>query len=154
VKLSRAKIVLFPLMLLFATVSVFGHVTIWPKESATGVTEKYAMRVPNERATSTIRIELEIPANVTVNYFEAKAGWKFEPKKNAEGKIVGAVWSGGVIAPNEFMEFEFLGRNPAEETTVIWKAIQTYADGTKSEWVSLPGQEGSPASVTTIKKPK
>jgi len=116
------------------TVAAFAHVTVSPRDSTVGVTEKYTMRVPNERAASTIRLEIEIPANAAVSYFEAKPGWKLEHKRDANGKIVTAIWTGGRIGPNEYMEFSFLGRNPREEGTITWKIIQAYDDGTQSEW--------------------
>jgi len=131
---SRLVLAIAVMTILCAT--AFAHVTVSPRESTTGVSEKYTMRVPNERAASTIRLELEIPANVNVSYFEAKPGWKLEHKRDAKGKIITAIWSGGRIGPNEYMEFSFLGRNPADETTITWKIIQAYDDGTQSDWTA------------------
>ena len=127
-----------------ATVSIyaFAHVTVSPTESVSGRSEKYTMRVPNERAASTVSLEVQIPANINVSYFESKPGWKLTHKRDEKGKIIAAVWTGSSIGPNEYMEFSFLGRNPADAATINWKIIQTYSDGTNSEW--------TPA--TTIKK--
>ena len=58
-----------------------------PKESAAGASEKYTMRVPNEKAVPNVRIEAEFPAAVVVTEFEAKPGWKIEPKKDAAGRL-------------------------------------------------------------------
>ena len=85
-----------------------------------------------------------------VTSVEEKAGWKIELKKDASGKIVGATWSGSTIAPRAVGEFGFVARNPAQETTLVWKVVQIYEDESKSEWTGARGTR-SPAPVTTIK---
>jgi uncharacterized protein YcnI len=132
------------------TTLAYAHVTVRPMESPAGANQKYTMRVPTERNTPTVRIEIEFPDAVTVSGIEPKTGWKIEERKNASGRIVGAVFTGS-IPPRETAEFAFDARNPSEETTVSWKVIQTYQDGSKSEWVDASGR--SPASVTFITKP-
>ena len=92
------------------------------------------MRVPHERAGSTVRIEVDFPPDTEVPYFEAKVGWSIEHRTDAGGSITGAVWSGGSIGEHEFAEFSFLARNPPEATTLVWKVRQIYADGEVSEW--------------------
>ena len=135
--------------LVFA-IAAFGHVRITPRESAAGATERYTMRVPTERQSSTVRIELAVPAPVTVMSVTAAPGWKIEEKKDAQGKIVGVTWSGGSIPFAEYKEFVFEAKNPSTETKLEWKVIQIYEDGTRSEWTG-PESSRSPASVTTIK---
>jgi uncharacterized protein YcnI len=108
------------------------------------------MRVPTEKNIPTVRIEAEFPAAVEVTSVEEKAGWKIELKKDAAGKITGAVWSGSTIAPKDIGEFGFTARNPAEETKLVWKVVQIYQDNSKSEWTGPQGSR-SPAPVTTIK---
>ena len=80
-----------------------------------------------------------------------KPGWKIEPKKDVSGKIIGAIWSGSTIAPREVAEFGFSARNPNEDTKLVWKVIQIYEDGSKSEWTGGGGSR-SPAPVTTVVK--
>jgi uncharacterized protein YcnI len=128
----------------------YAHVTVRPMESPAGATQKYTMRVPTERNIPTVRIEIEFPDAVTVSSIEQKAGWKIEERKSASGKILGAVFTGS-IPPRETAEFTFEARNPNEETTVSWKVIQIYEDGSQSAWVDASGR--SPASVTFITKP-
>lgn len=130
--MKRSIFALAVIVVLSAT--TLAHVTVTPAESVTGRSEKYTMRVPNERAASTVSLEIQIPANINVSYFEAKPGWKLQHKRDEKGKIVAATWTGGTIGPNEYMEFSFLGRNPAEAATINWKIIQAYSDGTNSEW--------------------
>lgn len=142
--------------LIFAIICIAGadayaHVAVRPRESVAGISEKYTMRVPTERAVPTVRVEIEFPVGAQVSSLEEKSGWKIEPKKDASGKIVGAVWSGSSIPPRQVVEFGFLARNPAEETKLVWKVIQIYEDGSRSEWT---GEQGSrtPAPITVVKK--
>ena len=121
------------LMLLWVGTS-FAHVTISPDDVTVGGTQKYTMRVPHEREGSTVRVEVDFPAEATVAYFETKAGWTIEHKMDADRKIVGAVWSGSSIGEHEYAEFSFLARNPREATTLEWTIRQVYADGSDSEW--------------------
>ena len=137
------------LMLFFAAQASFGHVTVSPRESVAGDEESYTMRVPTERDSATIRIEVEFPAEVSVTELDAKAGWEIEERRNADERIVGAVWSDGSIPPGEAEEFGFLARNPSESTTLVWKIIQVHADGSSAEWIGEPGSRG-PAPVTLI----
>ena len=137
---------------LFATASIAaGHVRITPPESAPGATQRYTMRVPTERDTPTVRIELECPPDVTLVSFEEVTGWKIEQKKDSQGKITGAVWSGGPIPFAEYREFHFDAKNPATEAKLEWKVVQIYQDGTRSEWTG-PENSRTPSPVTTIKK--
>ena len=138
------------LVLIFAASMGWAHVGVLPRESTAGATQKYTMRVPTEKTVPTIRIEAEFPAAAEVTSVEEKAGWKIELKKDASGKIVGAIWSGSTIAPRAVGEFGFVARNPAEETTLVWKVVQIYEDESKSEWTGARGTR-SPAPVTTIK---
>ena len=126
------------------------HVAVLPRESAAGATQKYTMRVPDEKSIPTVRMDAEFPAAVEVISVDPKEGWKIELKKDSSGKIVGANWSGGSIAPNDIAEFGFQARNPNQETKLVWKVIQVYADGTKSEWTGPAGSR-SPAPVTVVK---
>jgi uncharacterized protein YcnI len=130
--------------------TAYGHVTVQPKQSIVGRSEKYTMRVPTEKFVPTVRVEVEFPAALNVSSFESKAEWKIEEKKDASGKLVGVVLTGS-IPPGQVSEFNFLARNPNEETKLSWKVIQIYQDGSKSEWT---GPEGSrtPAPAVEVKK--
>jgi uncharacterized protein YcnI len=126
----------------------FGHVTVQPKRSAPGKTEKYTMKVPTEKFVPTVRIEVEFPAALVVSSFEPKPGWSIEEKKDASGKLVGAILTGS-IPPGESSEFNFAGRNPREEGSLSWKVIQIYQDGSKSEWTGAAGSR-TPAPVVEL----
>ena len=87
-----------------------------PTESAPGAREKYTMRVPNEKQVNTIRVEGEFPAGLQIYDFEFKPGWKIDFKKDDNGKIVGATWT-GKVQPFEFVEFGMLGINLKKKQT-------------------------------------
>jgi uncharacterized protein YcnI len=126
----------------------FGHAVVFPKNSTPGAYERYLLRVPNEKAIATTRVELRVPADVKVNSFAEVPGWQLEVLKDSAQRITGAVWT-GTLAPNRFVEFPFVAVNPKTNAKIAWPALQTYADGQVVEW---NGPEGSktPASVTTI----
>ena len=128
----------------------YGHVTVQPKQSTVGKSEKYSMRVPTEKFVPTVRVEVEFPAALNVSSFESKPGWKIEEKKDASGKLVGVILTGS-IPPGESSEFSFMAKNPNEEGKLSWKAIQIYQDGSKSEWTGAEGSR-TPAPVTEVKK--
>src|SRR5678815_5393987 len=113
---------------LFATAAAaYGHVTVQPKQSAAGATETYSIRVPTEKFVPTVRVEVEFPANLNVQSFESKTGWKIEEKKNASGKIVGVNLIGS-IPTGESAIFNFRAGNPSEAGKLTFKAIQIYED--------------------------
>lgn len=147
-KMSRSGQLL--LCIVLSSTIAQAHVAVLPRESAAGATEKYTMRVPDEKNIPTVRMEAEFPAAAEVISLDAKEGWKIELKKDSSGKIVGAIWSGGSIGPREIAEFGFQARNPNEEMKLVWKVIQVYEDGTKSEWTGPAGSR-NPAPVTQVK---
>lgn len=140
-----------PLIVLALTaVIALAHVTVLPRESTLGATEKYTMRVPNEKNVPTVRLEAEFPPAADITSIAEKTGWKIEVKKDSTGKITGAIWSGSSIAPRDIVEFGFQARNSSEATELVWKVVQVYEDGTRSEWTGPKGSR-SPAPVTQLK---
>ena len=126
----------------------WAHAVVFPRQSTTGAYEKYVLRVPNEKAVATTRVELLFPRGVKVTSFADVPGWQLEVVTDSTKAITGAIWT-GTLPPQRFIEFPFVAVNPKAETTITWQAYQTYADGERVEW---SGPEGSkrPASVTTI----
>jgi uncharacterized protein YcnI len=125
------------------------HIKIFPTESNVGAREKYTMRVPNEKQVGCSKIEGEFPPGLEVYDFEFKPGWKIDFKKDKDGKIVGATWT-GKIQPYEFVEFGMLAINPKQGSNLTWKFIQYYDDGTKEEFTGAAGSR-LPAPVVTLK---
>jgi uncharacterized protein YcnI len=124
------------------------HVSVWPKESIQGAREKYEIRVPNEKQSDTIAVEVRFPAGLKVSSFEQKPGWSTEPLRDASGVLVGARWSGR-LPPMQFTEFGLIAANPAT-SELLWTATQTYADGTRMEWSGAAGSK-APAPRVTLK---
>src|SRR6516164_9494805 len=88
--------------------AAFAGLSILPQESIAGMHEKYTMRVPNEKDSASItQIEVQFPAGLEIYGYEPKQGWKVDLKKDAKGKISGAVWSGS-LGPHEFVDFGLL----------------------------------------------
>jgi hypothetical protein len=135
-------------MTLLSAQAAVAHIRIYPTESTQGAREKYTMRVPNEKQVAAIRIEGEFPGGVNLYDFEFKPGWKIEFKKDDKGRIVGAVWTGRMV-PYEFVEFGMLGLNDKDATSLVWKFVQHYEDGTKEEFTGPPGSR-LPSPVTTL----
>ena len=42
------------------------HVSVWPRESRAGVSEKYTVRVPTEGKVATTKAELRVPEGVAI----------------------------------------------------------------------------------------
>jgi uncharacterized protein YcnI len=126
----------------------WAHAVVFPKTSTVGAYERYSLRVPNEKAVATTRVELRFPAGVRVTSFADVPGWRLEIVTDSAKAITAAIWT-GTLAPQRFVEFPFVAVNPRTDTRLEWPAYQTYADGERVEWT---GPEGSkaPASATAI----
>jgi uncharacterized protein YcnI len=123
------------------------HVSIWPRASMQGATERYTVRVPTEGKVATIGADLEVPAGVVVEVLAMPAGWTYEVKRQGE-RIVGISWKMD-IKPGEFAEFGFVARNPREGTQLVWTLRQRFADGTVTDWTKGP-QGIRPTAVTKL----
>ncbi len=124
------------------------HIRIVQTESTAGGRERYTMRVPNESKLDAVKVEGEFPAGLKVYAFEFKPGWKVDLRKDADGNIVGATWT-GKLQPDEFVEFGMLAVNPKDKDSLTWKFVQTYADGSKEEFTGPVGSQ-HPAPVTKL----
>jgi uncharacterized protein YcnI len=143
------RTLLLATIVLVSAQMVSAHIRIFPTESTMGAREKYTMRVPNEKQVPSSKIEGEFPAGLEVYDFEFKPGWKIDFKKDKDGKITGATWT-GKIQPYEFVEFGMLAINPKQATNLTWKFIQYYDDGNKEEFIGAVGSK-LPAPVVTLK---
>ncbi|MGH9227286.1 MAG: YcnI family protein [Acidimicrobiales bacterium] len=149
------------------------HVTVNPGEAPKGGFAKLAFRVPNERDDAgTTAVEVNLPqdhpiANVSVR---PKEGWTYqvetrqldEPLGGDEGdgptEVVSKItWTGGVIQPGEFDEFEVsVGPLPEDADQILFPTLQTYESGPDPvvRWIDepLPGGEEpeSPAPLLTL----
>ena len=151
--LSLSRLILAAVAAVASAVAVlptlsWAHAVVFPKTSTTGGYEKYVLRVPNEKAVATTKVEIHFPAGLRVTSFADVPGWKLEVLTDSAKAITGAIWT-GTLPPQRFAEFPFVAANPKTDTKLEWPAYQTYADGEKVEWTGPEGSK-SPASVTTI----
>lgn len=126
----------------------WAHAVVFPRQSTPGAYEKYVLRVPNEKAVATTKVELRVPAGVRVTSFADVPGWKLEVVTDSANAITAAIWT-GTLPPQRFVEFPFVAVNPKTDGRIEWPAFQTYADGERVEWTG-PQDSKSPASVTMI----
>jgi len=123
------------------------HVSITPRESTQGVTERYTVRIPSEGKVATIAAELDVPEGVIVETIQAPAGWKHEVRRK-EDRIVAITWQVDV-KPGEFIEVGFVARNPRQGNQIVWILRQRFADGTVTDWTVGP-QGTRPTAVTRL----
>lgn len=133
--------------LLVSTVA-YAHVTVWPRESRPGATEKYTVRVPTEGKVATVAAELEVPDGVTVEVVAVPAGLEYELKRQGE-RVIAITWQ-MEIKPGEFAEFGFVAVNPRDKAQLVWKLRQRFADGTSTDWTTGRNGAPMPTAVTTL----
>ncbi len=146
--------IILPLALLL--ILAFGgaaaaHVTVQPTEVPANSYQVFTLRVPTEKEVPTTRVRLEVPAEVNVSRFEPEPGWTYELEKDADGKITVVTWKaeGEGLGPTEFGQFAFQGRVAENAEQLVWKAHQTYADGSVVDWTGAADSD-TPASVTAV----
>jgi uncharacterized protein YcnI len=148
------------------------HVTVNPSTATQGGYTKVSFRVPTESDTaSTTKVEVNLPTDTPIASVSLKPlpGWTAvsvkgklaTPIKTDDGEITEAVtkitWTatkGSEIKPGQFQEFDVsLGPLP-EADQVVFKALQTYSDGTVVRWIDEPTTDGtepeSPAPVLKL----
>lgn len=141
------RVIAFMASALLVATAAQAHVSVRPRESKAGTTEKYIVRVPTEGKIATTSVEVEIPQGVTVDSVEPADGVKSEMKREG-GRVVSITWT-VTIDPGQNRELVFVAKNPTDATEIVWKAHQRYSDGTSSEWVGAAGTR-QPAPVTNL----
>ena len=126
---------------------VSAHVTVAPRSSTAGATERYTISVPTEGQVATTSVELEVPPGVTITEVVTGTDYTFETQR--EGNRITAITWKKEIPAGARAEFVFLARNPASGQQIAWKARQRFADGTSADWAGVEGDR-RPASVTTL----
>ena len=134
------------LLLIAAPVMLGAHVTVWPRESSPGISERYTVRVPTEGKVATTSVRLEVPPDVTVTSVLAMPSVVADIVRDGN-RITGVTWK-FEVPPGQFAEFVFMARNPKSGTEIVWKVHQHYADGSQSDWTGPPSK--SPASITKL----
>ena len=145
------------------------HVTVNPDEVAKGSFARLSFRVPNERDDAgTTTLEVTLPEDVAFTSVSIKPlpGWTattgmrtLDEPVDAFGEQLTEVvskitWTGGVINPGEFQEFDVsLGRMPEDGDTLAFPSIQTYSSGEIVRWIDpvVEGEEEPEHPVPTLR---
>jgi len=144
----------------------FAHVTIDPPSVPQGSTSKLSILVPDELSpATTTEVQVFLPTAPNAIHavaVEAKPGWRYtiskkhlaKPITTADGtinEVVDAIdWKAttpaAAIRPDEFGEFTINADGiPSGTSQLVFKAIQTYSDGTVVRWID-PVSAGGPAA--------
>jgi uncharacterized protein YcnI len=151
----------------------FAHVTTDPGSAPQGGEITLGFRVPNEQTNVNVtQVEVDLPTDTPLLGVDTEPlpGWTAKvtqvnlnpPVQTDDGPVTQAVsqiiWTaeaGGGTAPGQFQEFYILVQQlPDKANQVIFKALQTYSDGTIVRWIDpvVAGQEAPdhPTPILTL----
>jgi uncharacterized protein YcnI len=144
--------------------AAWGHVVVQPPSLPKGASDAiFSFSTPNEttNGSNVTGLEVDFPTNTPLlsAYAQTKAGWTAtvvtaklaKPVTTDDGTISEAVskitWTAtaGGIPPQQFDLFTVsVGQLPSNTSSLEFKAIQTYSDGTSVSWIEDP-VKGAPA---------
>ena len=144
--------------------TAWAHVVVQPGSLPKGTSDAmFSFSVPNETTTNAhvTRLEVDFPTNhpLLSAYVLTQPGWNVavetaklaKPVTTDDGTITVAVskitWTatGAGIPPQQFGLFTVLaGQLPSNTGSVVFKALQTYSDGSIVRWIEL-NVKGAPA---------
>ena len=177
-KIGRIRPV--PLAVLVAGVIALGasaagaHVEVIPDTAPKGGSEILSFSVPNEEpSANTVKVEVDLPPRSPIASVSTRPmpGWTVavektklaKPIQSDDGEVTEAVtkitWTATAdgLQPGEFDLFTIsAGPLPTNTGKLVFKAIQTYSDGTTVNWIE-PTVKGAPepqhpAPVLTLTK--
>ncbi len=147
------------------TLSVSAHVVVKPAQVGIGAFQSFSIGVPVEKNIPTVGLKLIVPEGLQYVTPNVKPGWKVVVKKSgtsSDARVTEIDWLYGSIPAGMRDEFLFSAKVPSSEGVVVWKAYQTYSDGTVVAWDADPQviehdmamgtstEKLEPYSVTTI----
>lgn len=162
-----------PVLLLAGAASA--HVSVSSDSPVQGSEAKLTFRVPNETDhANTTKVQVFFPpsqplASVSI---QPLPGWSFrvkttklaKPISSDDGQVTEAVtqvtWTAdstaSAIAPGEFEDFNISAGPLPDAPSMVFKALQTYSDGTIVRWIDATPAGGPepehPAPVLTLTK--
>lgn len=138
----KKSVAILSCLALFVAMPALAHVVVKPNQVGVGTFQTFTMGVPVEKEMPTTALRLVLPEGLQHVMPNVKPGWKIEVKENEIS------WTGGSIPSGLRDEFLFSAQAPAQEAKLVWKAYQTYQDGTTVAW----DQDGTstPFSVTKV----
>lgn len=143
------------------------HVTLQPKEAPADSFVRLNVRVPNERDNArTEKVRVQFPPGVLALSYEPVDGWDIEvtkrkldqpaelhgePVNEEVGEVSFTAQDGEAIRPGQFRDFGLSLRTPAKpNSTLTFKALQTYSNGEVVRWIGPPDSEEPAAQVQLI----
>ena len=131
------------------------HVTVHPNQVPAGSYAVLSIRVPNEMSNAdTTKIQVQMPDGFSTVSTELPSGWtasestrKLATPITTEGgsidtEVDEVTFSGGKIAPGQFLEFPISVALPAKPgATLTFKALQTYSNGDVVRWIGAAGAD-------------
>ncbi|MEX2291456.1 MAG: YcnI family protein [Mycobacteriales bacterium] len=136
------------------------HVTVQGPGATQGGFTKLTFRAPTEKDAPTTKLEIAFPAEHPIASVRVKPqpGWTYTMTKGAPSvpleqhgapvtevvqRITWTVAAGNKgIGPTEFGEFEVSAGRLPEVDQLVFKALQTYADGEVVRWIEEPVEGG------------
>jgi uncharacterized protein YcnI len=133
------------------------HVTVSPSSLPQGTDDAVlTFRVPNESASASVvglRVQFPLAHPIVLVNPEAGSGWNVtvhttrlpRPITTDDGTFTSTTseidWSGGDIPVGQFGEFNVLAQGiPSGTSELVFKAIQSYSDGTVVSWIQVPNR--------------
>jgi uncharacterized protein YcnI len=142
------------------------HVTVHPNRLPAGEFTTMVVRVPSEEAdASTTKVDVQLPKGFFFVSTAPVPGWtaKIVERKLAKPVKMGddtattevgeVIWSGGAIAPEQYLEFPLSVAIPDTPGAMLtFKAIQTYSNGKVVRWIGTPDAAEPAPQVAVIAK--
>jgi uncharacterized protein YcnI len=143
-----AAVAALPLALSAAPASA--HVTVGSPAAVQGGYATVTFKVPTESDTAaTTKLEVNLPTDTPFASVSLRPvpGWTGTAEKADGAKTVSKItWTASgdaAIKPGQFQNFDVsLGPLPTVDK-VVFKALQTYSDGTVVRWIEEPATDGS-----------
>jgi uncharacterized protein YcnI len=119
----------------------FAHVVVKPNQVGVAQYQTFTIGVPNEKEVPVTALKLLIPDGVKSVMPNVKPGWTVNVVKTSDDEdpmVIEIDWTGGSIPAGQRDDFLFSAQVPATETSITWKAYQTYKDGSIVSWDQEP----------------
>ena len=153
-KLGIVALCLIAFIVLDASVAA-AHVTVSPSSLSQGTSDAVlTFRVPNESPTASVvglKIQFPLSHPIVLLNPQAGSGWNVtvhkaklpKPITTDDGTFTSTTseidWTGGSIPTGQFGEFNVLAQGiPTGTSELVFKAIQSYSDGTVVSWIQVP----------------
>ena len=144
------RLVLLLACFLALTSVASAHVSVLPAVARPGDTVELTFRVPNERDdAATTALQLFLPKGIPAKVAE-HPGWTADEKGNGE-----IAWTpdtpASAIAPGRTQDFKVTVGPLPQSDRVVFKALQTYADGQIVRWIQDSGPDDErPAAILDL----